>query len=63
MFPYIVEVWRCENGTIIFETLGSRIPLISFVDEADCNSPSHGRVYVQEKHGYAGPAEIPWPQR
>lgn len=63
MFPYIVEVWRCENGAILFETLGSRIPLITFVDQAGCSSSSHGRVYVQEKHGYAGPAEIPWPER
>ena len=63
MFPYIVEVWRCENGVIIFETLGSRVPFISFEDQAGCSSSSHGRVYVQEKHGYAGPAEIPWPER
>lgn len=61
MFPYIVEVWRCENGEIIFDTLGSRIPFISFEDQAGCAEASHGRVFVQEKHGYAGPAEIPWP--
>ncbi len=61
MFPYIVEVWRCENGKIIFDTLGSRFPFISFEDQAGCAEPSRGRVYIQEKHGYAGPAEIPWP--
>jgi uncharacterized protein YraI len=61
MFPYIVEVWRCEAGEIIFDTLGSRVPFIAFVDQAGCDTLSHGRVYVQEKHGYAGPAEIPWP--
>ncbi len=61
MFPYIVEVWRCENGKIIFDTLGSRVPFISFEDQAGCSEPSRGRVYIQEKHGYAGPAEIPWP--
>jgi len=61
MFPYIVEVWRCENNEIIFDTLGSRVPLITFVDQAGCDGPSHGRVYIQEKHGYGGPAEIPWP--
>jgi uncharacterized protein YraI len=63
MFPYIVEVWRCENGGIIFETLGSRLPFTSFIDESGCNEPSRGRVYIQEKHGYAGPADIPWPER
>lgn len=61
MFPYIIEVWRCENGEIIFDPLVSRFPFITFVDQAGCDLPSHGRVYVQEKHGYAGPAEIPWP--
>ena len=61
MFPYIVEVWRCENGEIIFDTLGSRVPFISFEDQTGCAEPSRGRVYIQEKHGYAGPAEIPWP--
>lgn len=61
MFPYIVEVWRCENGEIIFDTLGSRVPFISFIDQTGCDTASHGRVYIQEKHGYAGPSEIPWP--
>lgn len=62
MFPYIIEVWRCENGEVIFDPLVSRYPFITFVDQAGCDTPSHGRVYVQEKHGYAGPAEIPWPE-
>ncbi len=61
MFPYIVEVWRCENGQITFDTLGSRVPFITFEDQAGCAEPSHGRVYIQEKHGYGGPADIPWP--
>jgi len=62
MFPYIVEVWRCEFGNIVFETLGSRTPTITFEDQTGCDQSSHGRVYVQEKHGYAGPANIPWPE-
>ena len=61
MFPYIVEVWFCQNGEIIFDTIGSRVPFITFTDELGCSQPSHGRVYIQEKHGYAGPVEIPWP--
>lgn len=63
MFPYIVEIWYCKEGEIYFDTLGSRIPQITFTDEAGCSEPSRGRVYIQEKHGYAGPAEIPWPGR
>jgi len=62
MHQYIVEVWRCEKGQIVFETLGTNFPFITIEnDEAGCNAPSHGNVWVQEKHGFAGPTEIPWP--
>lgn len=61
MFPYIVEVWYCNDAEILFDTLGSRVPFITFTDEPGCSEPSRGRVYIQEKHGYAGPAEITWP--
>lgn len=61
MFTYIVEVWRCEGGQMVFDPLATNEAAISFVDEAGCSQPSHGRVFVQEKHGFAGPAEIPWP--
>jgi len=62
MHQYIIEVWRCEGGQIIFETLGTNSPVITVKnDEAECSVPSHGDVYVQEKHGYGGPVEIPWP--
>lgn len=62
MQTYIIEVWRCEAGQVIFDPLATRFPAIKFVDEPGCAEPSRGRVYVQEKHGYAGPAEIPWPE-
>lgn len=61
MQTYIIEVWRCQDGELIFDPLATRFPFIQFVDEPGCSEPSHGRVWVQEKHGYAGPAEIPWP--
>lgn len=58
---YIIEVWHCEGGEFIFEPLATSYPTISFIDESGCEQPSHGRIFVQEKHGFAGPAEIPWP--
>jgi len=61
MFNYIIEVWRCEGGQLIFDPLAANYETVSFIDETGCAQPSHGRVFVQEKHGYAGPAEIPWP--
>jgi hypothetical protein len=61
MFIYIIEVWRCQGGEILFEALASNYPQITFVDEPGCAEPSRGRVFFQEKHGYTGPTEIPWP--
>jgi hypothetical protein len=62
MNQYIIEVWRCEAGEIIFEPLATNDLEISFVDEPGCAEPSRGRIFVQEKHGFAGPTDIPWPQ-
>jgi len=62
MQHYIIEVWRCEAGQLIFDPLATNFLAISFIDEQGCDQPSHGQVFVQEKHGYAGPAEIPWPE-
>ena len=61
MFIYIIEVWRCEGGKSIFDPLASNYPEVTFVDDGSCDIPSHGRVFFQEKHGFAGPTEIPWP--
>lgn len=62
MQHYIIEVWRCEAGQLIFDPLATNFLAVSFIDEQGCNRASHGQVWVQDKHGYAGPAEIPWPQ-
>ncbi len=62
MNHYIIEVWRCEAGRLLFEPLATNDLEISFQDERGCDQESHGRIFVQEKHGFAGPTEIlPWP--
>ena len=61
MQTYVVEVWRCVSGQIVFDPFGTNDTTITFDDEPGCSQPSHGRVFVQEKHGFAGPADIPWP--
>ena len=61
MQTYIVELWRCQDGQLIFDPLATRLTFLTFLDEPGCSEASHGRVFVQEKHGYAGPADIPWP--
>ncbi len=61
MQHYIIEVWRCEGGQIIFDPLATNDLSITFIDEPGCSEASRGRIFVQEKHGFAGPTEIPWP--
>ncbi len=61
MQHYIIEAWHCQGGQFIFEPLATNETSISFSDDPGCSQPSHGRIFVQEKHGFAGPAEIPWP--
>jgi hypothetical protein len=62
MLHYIVEAWRCENGQLVFDPLATNDVSITFVDQPGCSQASHGRIFVQEKHGFAGPSEIPWPE-
>jgi len=58
---YVVETWVCQGGQLVFIPLGAYGPQASVTDEPGCDQPSHGRVFFSEKHGYAGPSEIPWP--
>jgi uncharacterized protein YraI len=61
MFIYIAEIWRCEGGKFIFDPVASNESAVTFVDSEGCTVPSHARVFFQEKHGYAGPADISIP--
>ena len=58
---YVVETWVCQAGQLVFTPLGAYDAQVTITDEAGCAQASHGRVYFSEKHGYAGPSEIPWP--
>lgn len=61
MLHYIVEAWHCEGGRFLFEPMATDGTRITLTDDPGCALPSHGRIFVQEKHGFAGPTEIPWP--
>lgn len=59
---YVLEVWLCQDGQVRF----TPVPVYDFtketvIDQAGCAEPSHGRIYLSEKHGYVGPVEIKWP--
>lgn len=58
---YVAETWVCQNGQLVFTPIGAYTNIVNVADETGCVQPSHGRVYLAEKHGYAGPSEIPWP--
>jgi hypothetical protein len=58
---YVVETWVCQAGQLVFTPLGAYTAQVTVTDEAGCDQASHGRVFFSEKHGYAGPSEIPWP--
>ncbi len=60
--PYLVEAWICHDGQLIFTPVGSYANVVTLVDESRCNEPSHGRVFIVEKHGYSRWVEIPWPE-
>jgi hypothetical protein len=60
MQHYILESWHCEGGTLLFEPLATNYTFLTVVDEPGCAMPSHARLFVQEKHGFSGPTEVPW---
>lgn len=61
MVIHIVETWTCVDGQVTFKPIGTNYSEVTVLDETDCSSPSHGRIYFQDKHGFTGPSEIPWP--
>jgi hypothetical protein len=58
---YLAELWLCQTGKLAFTPIGTLDPGLVVRDEAGCAEPSHGRLYLAEKHGYVGPVEIQWP--
>jgi len=58
---YVLELWLCQNGQVVFTPRGANESSLQVTDEAGCAEPSHGRIYLAEVHGYIGPVEIQWP--
>ena len=59
---YLAEIWACENGEFKFTPYGLWQEKITITDQKGCSEASHGRVYFSEKHGYAGPTEVEFPE-
>lgn len=60
-YPYLIEAWVCIAGELVFTPVGTYDTIVSILDEPGCATPSHGRVYGVEKHGYTRWVTIPWP--
>ena len=58
---YVLELWLCQDGQVAFMPRGASESSLRVTDRTGCAEPSHGRIYLAEKHGYIGPVEIPWP--
>ena len=61
-YPYLVEAWVCKAGKMVFTPVGSYATAVDIEDNSGCSTPSHGRVYGVEKHGYTKWIEPAWPQ-
>lgn len=62
---YLLELFVCQKGNLIWWT--DSYPdqyktSYEVRDEPGCNTPSSGKLYTVEKHGFSDPVEIPWPQ-
>jgi hypothetical protein len=58
---YMVELWTCIGGQIVFTPYGAFTESAVIEDDAGCSAPSHGQVFISHKDGYIGPVPIPWP--
>jgi hypothetical protein len=61
MQHYILETWHCKDDNLVFEPLATNETSLSMEDEKGCALPSHARLFIQEKHGFSGPTDVPWP--
>jgi hypothetical protein len=60
--PYwLVELWTCQKGQIVFTPIGTYNSTATITDEAGCSAHSHGQVFLSDVDGYDGPSKIPWP--
>lgn len=58
---YLLELWTCQGGKIVFTPLGTSDEFADILDEPGCSKPSHGQIFLAHKSGYIGPSIIPWP--
>lgn len=58
---YHLELTVCQGGTLVSFPVAVDGTSYSVKDETSCGSPSGGKLYAVEKHGYTDPVAVPWP--
>ena len=61
---YLLELFVCQKTSLLWWTDSypdQESTSYTVRDEAGCASPSSGKLYTVEKHGFSEPAIIPWP--
>lgn len=62
---YFIEAFVCQGGFLIWWTFSypdQFTTSYTVKDEEGCSTPSYGKLYTVEKHGYSQPVDIPWPK-
>ncbi len=62
---YFIEAFVCQGNAYLWWTFSypdQYSTSLIVKDEAGCHSPSYGKLYTVEKHGYSQPVDIPWPK-
>lgn len=62
---YFIEAFVCQDTFYIWWTADlpeQDMTSYTVKDEEGCSTPSYGKLYTVEKHGYSEAADIPWPQ-
>jgi hypothetical protein len=63
---YFLDVWVCQAGNYVWMPTGildQYRTYVTFTDGPGCSTPSGGKIYTVEKHGYTSPVDIPWPPK
>ncbi len=61
---YFIEAFVCQDSFFIWWTFSypdQFTTSYTVKDEKGCSTPSYGKLYTVEKHGYSQPVDIPWP--
>jgi hypothetical protein len=60
---YLLELWLCQGGQLIFTPIHSDATAEKVIDEPGCAEPSHGRIYTLIMSKFAGRSSMEPPSQ